>query len=267
MTKSESIMQIIAVGSVFLLAMLVVACSDSSTGSNGSTGITAAEMPEGFSSIAELDSSIELDIRYFGANNFLGRPVTGYEAPACILSTPAASALLEVQRDALAAGLSLKIYDCYRPQRAVDDFVRWAADPADDVMKAAMYPDVPKEELFSRGYIAERSGHSRGSTIDLTLVPLGTRQPELDPFASWNCRAEESGRFPDNSIDMGSSYDCFDELSHTENPGISPEAMRNRLLLRTLMEAAGFQNYINEWWHYTLRDEPYTDQFFDFPVQ
>jgi zinc D-Ala-D-Ala dipeptidase len=225
------------------------------------------DMPEGFSSVAELDSSIELDIRYFGVNNFLGRPVTGYEAPACILSTPAASALSEVQRNALASGLSLKIYDCYRPQRAVNDFVSWAADPTDDVMKASMYPDVPRDELFARGYIAERSGHSRASTLDLTLVPLGTRQPALDPFASWNCRGEELARFPDNSIDMGTSYDCFDELSHTENPRISPEATGNRLLLRTLMEAAGFQNYSNEWWHYTLRDEPFTDQFFDFPVQ
>jgi len=256
---------IFRMGSVLVLAVLMAACGGSSN--DTTAGADADEMPEAFSSIAELDSSIELDIRYYGANNFLGRPVTGYEAPVCILSTPAARALLDVQRNALASGLSLKIYDCYRPQRAVNDFVRWAADPADELMKASMYPDVGKDELFSRGYIAERSGHSRGSTIDLTLVPSGTRQPELDPFAPWDCRGDEPARFPDNSIDMGSSYDCFDELSHTENPRISPVAMSNRFLLRNLMEAAGFQNYINEWWHYTLRDEPYTDQFFDFPVR
>lgn len=223
--------------------------------------------PQGFSSIAELDPSIELDIRYIGANNFLGRPVTGYEGAACILSTPAALALLDVQRAANELGLSLKIYDCFRPQRAVDNFVRWAADPDDELMKASMYPDVPKDELFSRGYIAERSGHSRGSTIDLTLVPLGSRQPQVDPFAPWDCRGDESERFPDNSIEMGTSYDCFDALSHTENIGISELAMTNRLLLRDLMEAAGFQNYVNEWWHYTLRNEPFPDTFFDFPVR
>jgi zinc D-Ala-D-Ala dipeptidase len=223
--------------------------------------------PQGFSSIADLDPTIELDIRYIGANNFLGRPVTGYEGAACILSTPAALALLDVQRNANELGLSLKIYDCFRPQRAVDDFVRWAADPADDVMKASMYPEVPKDELFSRGYIAARSGHSRGSTIDLTLVPIGTQQPPVDPFAAWDCRGDEVARFPDNSIDMGTSYDCFDELSHTENTRISDAAMGNRMVLRELMEAAGFQNYVNEWWHYTLLNEPFPDTFFDFPVR
>ncbi len=222
--------------------------------------------PEGFSSIADLDPSIELDIRYVGANNFLGRPVTGYEGAACILSTPAAMALLDVQQAANERGLSLKIYDCFRPQRAVDDFVRWAADLDDEVMKASMYPDVPKDELFSRGYIAERSGHSRGSTVDLTLVPLGTQQPEVDPFAGWDCRGDEASRFPDNSIDMGTSYDCFDALSHTENSAVGEAAMANRLMLRELMDDAGFENYVNEWWHYTLRDEPFPDTFFDFPV-
>ncbi|ALO46669.1 M15 family metallopeptidase [Pseudohongiella spirulinae] len=224
--------------------------------------------PEGFSSIAELDASIELDIRYIGNNNFLGRPVAGYEGAACILSTPAASALVQVQRSANEQGYSLKIYDCFRPQQAVDNFVRWAADADDVVMKASMYPSVPKEELFSRGYIAERSGHSRGSTVDLTLVPLGTHQPQLDPFAPWDCRAsDEALRFPDNSIDMGTSYDCFDVLSHTAHPAISAQAMANRLLLKELMEAAGFENYENEWWHYTLQDEPFPDTFFDFPVR
>jgi len=223
--------------------------------------------PEGFSSIAGLDPSIQLDIRYIGDNNFLGRPVAGYEGAACILSTSAAMALLDVQRAANELGLSLKIYDCFRPQRAVDDFVRWAADLDDELMKASMYPDVPKDELFSRGYIAERSGHSRGSTVDLTLVPLGTRQPEVDPFAGWDCRGELGERFPDNSIDMGTSFDCFDELSHTGNAAIGEAAMANRLLLRELMEAAGFVNYVNEWWHYTLRDEPFPETFFDFVVR
>lgn len=222
--------------------------------------------PAGFTSIADIDPSIELDIRYVGSNNFLGRPVAGYEGPACILTTPAAMALLDVQRNAVERGLSLKVYDCFRPQRAVDDFVRWAADP-DDVMKASMYPEVPKDELFSQGYIAERSGHSRGSTVDLTLVPTGTSQPEVDPFGPRDCRGDVRARFPDNSIDMGTGYDCFDALSHTDNPAVGQAALANRHLLRELMEDAGFENYPREWWHYTLRDEPHTDQFFDFPVK
>jgi zinc D-Ala-D-Ala dipeptidase len=245
------------ISAVALLAGLLMACSGDEP-----------YPPEGFSSIADLDTSIELDIRYTGNNNFLGRPVAGYEGAVCILSTPAATALLQVQRSANAQGYSLKIYDCFRPQRAVDNFVRWAADADDAVMKASMYPDVPKDELFSRGYIAERSGHSRGSTVDLTLVPLGSQQPVLDPFAPWDCRAsDEALRFPDNSVDMGTSYDCFDVLSHTEHPAVSEQAMSNRLLLKGLMESAGFENYENEWWHYTLQDEPYPDTFFDFPVR
>lgn len=240
-----------------LMSGALLACSDSER-----------YPPEGFSSVGDLDQSIELDIRYIGSNNFLGRPVDGYEGAACILSTAAASALLDVQRDANELGYSLKIYDCFRPQRAVDHFMRWAADADDVVMKTSMYPDVPKDELFSRGYIAERSGHSRGSTVDLTLVPLGSQQPPVDPFAPWNCRAgDQALRFPDNSIDMGTSYDCFDVLSHTEHPAIPADVMANRLLLRELMEAAGFENYVNEWWHYTLRDEPFPNTFFDFPVR
>lgn len=225
------------------------------------------EMPPGFSTLTRVDDSIELDMRYTGNNNFVGRPINGYLAPACILSTPAASALAQVQAQANIQGYSLKVYDCFRPQRAVDHFVAWATDPADEKMKAAFYPDVPKDELFSRGYIAERSGHSRGSTVDLTLVPMGSLQPQADPMADYDCRGSEAERFPDNSIDMGTSYDCFDALSHTDNPQVGDAALANRHLLRELMEAAGFVNYDQEWWHYTLREEPFPDQYFDFPIQ
>ena len=229
--------------------------------------IDAPAMPPGFSTLTRVDDSIELDIRYTGDNNFVGRPINGYLAPACILSTPAASALAQVQAQANLRGYSLKVYDCFRPQRAVDHFVAWAADATDEKMKAAFYPDVPKDELFSRGYIAERSGHSRGSTVDLTLVPMGTLQPQADPMANYDCRGSETERFPDNSIDMGTSYDCFDARSHTDNPHVGDAVLANRHLLRELMEAAGFANYDQEWWHYTLRDEPFPAQYFDFPIQ
>lgn len=225
------------------------------------------DLPSGFSTLALADDSIELDMRYTGDNNFVGRPITGYQTEACVLTTPAASALAEVQAQASQMGYSLKVYDCFRPQRAVDHFVAWAADPDDEKMKDRFYPDVPKDELFSRGYIAERSGHSRGSTVDLTLVPMGSTQPQADPMDSYDCRGNEEQRFPDNSIDMGTSYDCFDARSHTDNPAVGEDVLANRHLLRGLMEAAGFVNYDQEWWHYTLRDEPFPDQYFDFPIQ
>lgn len=224
-------------------------------------------LPDGFSRLSAIDPGIQQDMRYFGHNNFLGRPVAGYEAPECILSTPAAEALVEVQRAVKQLGLSLKVYDCFRPQRAVNDFMQWGADQSDQLMRASYYPEVPKSELFSRGYIAERSGHSRGSTVDLTLVPDGSTIPGPDALASvYDCRAPIDERYPDNSLDMGTGYDCFDPESHTDNIVVGVDALRNRYLLRDIMEAAGFTNYDQEWWHYTLNDEPFPDQYFDFPV-
>ncbi|MFM1897315.1 MAG: hypothetical protein RLZZ385_2389 [Pseudomonadota bacterium] len=217
--------------------------------------------------VSDLEPSIQLDIRYITTNNFLGRPVDGYEAGHCLLTAPAATALQEAQRSALARGYSLKVYDCYRPQRAVDHFVRWAQDPADQLMKGAFYPAVPKERLFELGYIAARSGHSRGSTVDLTLVPLGRDLPVAsEPASTFDCRAGIAGRYPDNSLDMGTGYDCFDVLSHTDHTDITGDARRNRDLLRDIMSAAGFVNYDQEWWHYTLADEPYADTYFDSPT-
>jgi len=243
---------------VLLSALLVSACSGQQD---------RPALPEGFVRLSELDPSIQHDIRYFGNNNFMGRPVTGYQAAECILSIDAAEALVEVQRTIQQLGLSLKVYDCYRPQQAVNDFMQWAADSADQRMRESYYPTVPKAELFAQGYIAERSGHSRGSTVDLTLVPAGSAVPVADPHArQYDCRAEEIGRFPDNSLDMGTGYDCFDVRSHTDNLVVGADALRNRFLLRDLMEAAGFTNYDQEWWHYTLNNEPFPDQYFDFPV-
>ncbi len=162
----------------------------------------------------------------------MGRRVRGYEANAVKLTPEAAGALAAAQHDARSRGVSLFVFDGFRPQRAVDHFVEWGADLTDTLNQAVYYPNVPKAELFERGYIAERSGHSRGSTVDLTL----TRDGE--------------------ALDMGTPFDFFDELSHTENPAIADSAMANRMLLRSIMMDAGFRNYVNEWWHYTSSKSP-----------
>jgi zinc D-Ala-D-Ala dipeptidase len=211
---------------------------------------------------------IQLDIRYRTSNNFVGRPIAGYPKPRCILTEDAATALSRAQKQANAHGYSLKVYDCYRPRRAVADFVAWAADPSDTRMQHRFYPAVPKGELFARGYIAAKSGHSRGSTMDLTLVPIGSRQPAVEASADlFDCRSDVLRRYPDNSIDMGTGFDCLDELAHTESPRISPVARRNRDLLRSIMRRAGFVNLAEEWWHFTLEDEPFPETYFDFVVE
>ncbi len=192
--------------------------------------------------LSDVNNSIGQDVRYFGTNNFLGRPVTGYRGALVMLTPEAATALSKAQTDAVSRGYSILVYDGYRPQRAVDHFVTWGADLADTLNKASFYPDVPKAELFDRGYIAERSGHSRGSTVDLTITREGV------------------------PIDMGTPFDYFSELSHTENPDISASAHENRMILKSIMNGAGFKNYANEWWHYTLIDEPYPDTYFDIPI-
>jgi D-alanyl-D-alanine dipeptidase len=218
-------------------------------------------------SIQDVDPSIIVEARYYGEHNFVGRRITGYEAPKCLLTPQAARALAAVQADVRAFGLSLKTYDCYRPQRAVDHFVAWARDTADLRMRTEFYPAVDKRHLFRDGYIAERSGHSRGSTVDLTLVSLpAMEQPRFQADRQHDCRSPTE-RFADNSIDMGTGYDCFDPLSHTANPAVGATALRNRLLLKLAMEKHGFRNYDQEWWHYTLVGEPYPSQAFDVPVR
>lgn len=234
--------------------------------------IAAAEpervAPPEFVSLTDVDPSMLLDIRYVTAHNFTGEPVDGYQAPMCLLTRPAAEALQRAQQEFVAQGYSLKIYDCYRPQRAVDSFVGWAGDLSDRRMEAEFYPRVDKTQLFADGYIAEQSGHSRGSTVDLTLVPLPAGpQPAYVPGQPLvDCAAPASERFPDNSLDMGTGYDCFDTLSHTLDPRIQGDQLKNRLLLKDGLEKQGLQNYENEWWHFTYKPEPFPDTYFDFPV-
>lgn len=225
--------------------------------------------PDNFVDITNIIPQINLEMRYYGAHNFLGVPVDGYLAPKCLLTREAAMSLAEVQKELEKFSLALKIYDCYRPQRAVDHFVRWAKDIEDTKTKKEFYPTVDKKNLFQDGYIADKSSHSRGSTVDLTIIPLSaSRQPDfINGQKLFECYLPAEKRFPDNSIDMGTGFDCFHELSHTANKNIGLRQRINRLLLKTLMEKHGFKNYELEWWHYTFKDEPYPNTYFDFPVE
>jgi D-alanyl-D-alanine dipeptidase len=226
------------------------------------------QRPADIVDIQELIPDVALDIRYFTSHNFLGRPVQGYQAPKCLLTRRAAQALAMVQNELRPHGLALKIYDCYRPQRAVDDFVAWAKEVNDTAARREFYPTLDKAVLFPQGYIAERSGHSRGSTVDLTIVPSPTPpQPAWDPQRQVECFKPAAQRFPDNSLDFGTGFDCFHELSHSLNPAVEPAQRAHRALLRTLMDRYGFNGLSEEWWHYTLRNEPYPSTYFDFPVR
>ena len=229
--------------------------------------------PADFVDLHDIAPTILSDIRYVTDHNFTGHPVDGYLAPTCILTRSAAEALGRAQWDFLERGYTLKVYDCYRPQRAVNDFIGWAEDLGDTQMKPEFYPRVDKSTLFSDGYIAERSGHSRGSTVDLTLVGLPADRPAVEPYTTGqplvDCAAPQQLRFPDDSIDMGTGFDCFDTLANTEDPRIGGDQAKNRLLLAEGLERQGFVNYDKEWWHYTYKPggrEPYPDTFFDFPV-
>ncbi len=184
-------------------------------------------------------------MRYAGSENFIGRPIVGYQAPICLLTRETVAALGHVQAQLQVFGFGLKVYDCYRPKRAVADFVAWAKDLNDQKRKAEQYPNVDKAKLFELGYIAGKSGHSRGSTLDLTLV---------DPRTG----AE---------MDMGSGYDLFDPVSWPSDQTVGPGAQVNRMLLQNVMAASGFRPLREEWWHFTLNGEPYPETYFDFVVQ
>ncbi|MFJ4966964.1 M15 family metallopeptidase [Streptomyces sp. NPDC088729] len=224
--------------------------------------------PEEFVSLRSVDPTILQDMRYATAHNFLGERVDGYRQPLCVLTRPAARALHRAQERLLRRGYSLKVYDCYRPQRAVDQFVRWARDPDDQSMKAEFYPRVDKSRLIPDGYIAEKSGHSRGSTVDLTLVrlPAAPTRPYRPGERLVPCFAPQDKRFPDNSVDMGTGYDCFDTLSHTDDPRIGGVQRANRQFLKRTLGDLGFVNLPEEWWHFTFTPETFPDTYFDFPV-
>ena len=199
----------------------------------------------GFVSVGEVIPDVLLDIRYFSSFNFIGKRIDGYEEPAAILTREAAQALKEASREAMEQGFRLKVFDTYRPQKAVDHFVRWAKDPEDIRMKAFFYPELEKTEIIPQGYIAEHSGHSRGSTVDLTLFDMATQQ----------------------DVDMGGTFDFFGELSHPDYSGVSEVQHANRMLLQSLMVKHGFRPLETEWWHFTLENEPWPDTYFTFSVR
>jgi zinc D-Ala-D-Ala dipeptidase len=232
-------------------------------------GWTEEKRPDNFVNIREVIPSVVLDIRYFGPHNFVGARVDGYHRPLCLITRQAADALEKVQAELQQFSLSLKIYDCYRPQRAVDHFVRWAKDIEDTKTKKEFYPTVDKQNLFRDHYISDKSSHTRGSTVDLTVVPVPTPdQKEYLPGETLQaCFLPVGERFRDNGIDMGTGFDCFHALSHPGNQKVGLQPRINRLLLKTLMDKYGFNNYAEEWWHFTLRNEPYRDTYFDFPVE
>jgi zinc D-Ala-D-Ala dipeptidase len=224
-------------------------------------------LPEGFVYLRDIDPTIVQDIRYAGSHNFVGRPISGYLAAECILSVQAANALERVQMALGGENLSLIVWDCYRPKRAVEDFWQWSQDPAHSEMKAEFYPRLDKEKLFDLGYIAKRSAHSRGSTVDLGIVPATfLSAPPPNPSQPLKaCTSPKDERFKDGTIDFGTGYDCLDVLANTSNPLVGRLALHNRLILRSNMKAAGFRPYAKEWWHFELIDEPFRDGF-DFEV-
>ena len=195
--------------------------------------------------VSEAVPDVILEIRYHSTFNFVGERVDGYDQPVAVITCEAANALKQASDAAMAQGYRLKVYDAFRPQRAVDHFVRWAENPAATEMKPFFYPEVDKSRLFEEGYIAKKSGHSRGSTVDVTLVDMMTG----------------------TDLDMGGAFDYFGERSHPNCvEGLTEKQIENRMLLQKLMVDSGFRPLNTEWWHFTLVNEPYPDTYFDFPL-
>lgn len=224
------------------------------------------ERPSTFVALSHWAPDIRLDMRYATERNFLGRVVAGYEAPECWLTKPAAIALQNAQRVLARDGLGLIVFDCYRPERAVADFVQWSLT-GDIAQKQAYYPRTAKSELFAAGYIADRSSHSRGATVDVAIYAAAGQSRESEPIELEGlCRSERQRMREAGLLDFGSGYDCFDIVSHTGFEALDSEAIKNRQLLLQIMQNEGFVNYAKEWWHFTLEPEPYPGAYFDFPV-
>ncbi|HEY1266223.1 MAG TPA: M15 family metallopeptidase [Candidatus Binatia bacterium] len=231
-------MKQLSIFALFASILLLSACA-------GEKEVSAIGNRDGFVDVKEFIPSVHLNIRYYTTDNFVGSRIDGYDAPKCLLTREAAAALKSVQAELARNRQSLKIFDCYRPQHAVDHFIRWAKDLSDQKTKPKYYPSIDKESLFRDGYLAAKSGHSRGSTLDLTIIDLASNR----------------------ELDMGTAFDFFDLLSHTLNSRITKSQQDNRLALKSAMERNGFKNLEEEWWHFTLKSEPYPDTYFDFKVK
>jgi len=204
-----------------------------------------AQLPNGFIYAEDVIPDLEVELRYFTSNNFVGQPIEGYHSNKLILTLESAQALKLVHEALQEQNLCLKVYDGYRPQSAVNHFIKWARDLNDTINKHTFYPDVKKRNLFKDEYIASKSGHSRGSTLDLTIIDGNTGIP----------------------LDMGSAYDFFGQESSIDYTNITEKQKINRQLLQRFMLKFGFRNYPKEWWHFTLRGEPFRDTYFDFAVK
>jgi len=207
--------------------------------------LSAQKLPKGFVYLSTIDARIQSELRYRTSYNFIGKPIDGYYKKKVIITQKAAIALHKIQEKLHPFGLSLKMYDAYRPQQAVNHFVRWAKVLNDTLMKQEFYPKIKKKNLFKLGYIASKSGHTRGSTVDLTIIDVKTGE----------------------ELDMGSPYDFFGNSSHVTYQKLSKTQRANRLLLRQLMITHGFRPYKNEWWHFTLNHEPFPKTYFNFPIE
>ena len=220
---------------ILLLSLLLAGCCQSRQDK---------AFEKAFVNITDVVPDAILEIRYFGTYNFVGTRIDGYLQPTALLTKEAAVALKDVSDEMIAKGYRLKIYDAYRPQCAVDHFVRWAADVPDTLMKRYFYPDLDKSVLFEQDYIMAKSGHTRGSTVDLTLFDMTTEK----------------------EVDMGGTFDWFGEESHPDYTAITEQQFTNRMLLRDAMLRHGFKPLESEWWHFTLDDEPFKDTYFNHPV-
>jgi zinc D-Ala-D-Ala dipeptidase len=227
----------------------------------------AQTLPGGFVYLRDVDASIQQDIRYSGANNFVGRPLNGYDAAECIVKRDVGLALKSIQQALAPQKLSLKMLDCYRPARAVHDMVVWAQNGRETPAERRYNPALRKQDLFRLGYIAEHSGHSTGAAVDLSLVDLAAdNSGRFDPDKAYaDCTAPESARAPEASVDMGTGYDCSDVRAHTAASSITPAQRRWRNLLVSAMAKQGFVNYSKEWWHFSLPGVAGTA--YDFPIR
>ncbi len=198
----------------------------------------------GFVLLSDFVPHIVQEIRYYSTYNFIGERIDGYEEPCALLTKEAARALKAVSNEMIVRGYRLKVFDAYRPACAVKHFVLWGIEDQDIRMKPYFYPDLQKQELFEKGYIAKKSSHSRGSTVDLTLLDMSTG----------------------GELDMGSPFDLFSVVSHPDYKGITEQQYENRMMLQRVMVRSGFEPIDCEWWHFTLKDEPYPDTYFEFPV-
>lgn len=242
--KNSNILLICVVIILAVIALSIMAIKTHKKDSNTETVIEKSSDSSGFVLLSDAVPDAILEIRYYSTYNFVGDRIDGYEEPCALLTKEAASALKNVSDELVEKGYRLKIFDAYRPQKAVTHFMNWAKDINDTRMKNYFYPELDKSVLFDQGYIAEKSGHSRGSTVDLTLFDMNTEK----------------------EVDMGGTFDYFGKLSHPDYMQITAEQYKNRMILRDAMLANGFKPLDEEWWHFTLKDEPYPDTYFTFPV-